>query len=513
MTTSVMGNSDFNARPHQCVRPSQTLCSQWPENPLVADSQPTESEESPNTSGSDNSPAATYRGEPTTPKLLEIARYFLFIGIVGFGGPLVHIAMMEDDLVGEESQEWADQSTFMEGLAICNVLPGPASTQLGIFMGWTYAGNIGALVAGVAFMLPTFIIVVFFAWLYFAYQAVPEVEAFFYGINPVVIGLIVGACYSMAQSAFAEGRPNAELEIRGEAWTVDYLLVGLLIGVTVVVAVFNPNPVLMFVLAGIIAVCVYRLAWVQANARRLSLWTAVGITGAAVYALRSRLFDALGPGVRSALEASPLWALGLALWSNPWVQLFAFMVYTGSFIYGGGLVLIPFIELYVVTEFGWLTGREFVDGIAIGQLSPGPVVMTTAFVGYKLLLDVSGGVVAIAVLGALVATIGAFGPSFLFIMALFPYVARIRENEIVKQALIGVNAAVVGAILGATVVLARESFVVPNPSVPIPVAGTAVDILPVALAAVTCWLFVRGTHAATLIVGGGAIGVGAFFLF
>lgn len=115
---------------------------------------------------SETTPDATtagYAGEATPSKLLEIARYYLFIGIVGFGGPMVHIAMMEADLVGEDSKEWTDQSIFMEGLAICNMLPGPASTQLGIFMGWIYAGTKGALVAGFFFMLPTFVLVVFFS--------------------------------------------------------------------------------------------------------------------------------------------------------------------------------------------------------------------------------------------------------------------------------------------------------------------------------------------------------------
>ncbi|WP_440764860.1 chromate efflux transporter [Natronorubrum sp. DTA7] len=439
----------------------------------------------------------TYQGEASPEKLVEIARYFLFIGIVGFGGPLVHIAMMEDDLVGEDGKGWTDDSIFMEGLAICNMLPGPASTQLGIFMGWIYAGKLGALVAGVFFMLPTFVIVVFFSWLYFAYQELPAVEAMFYGINPVVIGLIVGAAWSMAQSALAEGRTHAEFAVGTETWSIDYLLVGLLAAAVVVTAVLGSNPVLQFVLAGLVAVAIYRSSWVRENARRVTLWSVgIAILGA-LFVLRDRLLDLLGPAVRRTIEASPAWGLLLALWSNPWVQLFAFMVYTGSFIYGGGLVLIPFIELYVVREFGWVTGREFVDGIAIGQLSPGPVVMTTAFVGYKLMLDVSGGLLWVGVLGAFVATVGAFGPSFAFIMGFFPYFARVRENDIVQTALTGVNAAVVGAILGATVTLAIESFV---------------DLFTVLLAIVTVGLFVRGVHAAYLIVGGGAVGTAWYFL-
>lgn len=453
----------------------------------------------------------TYAGSPTPGKLVEIARYFLFIGIVGFGGPMVHIAMMEDDLVGDDSKEWTDQSIFMEGLAICNMLPGPASTQLGIFMGWIYAGTKGALVAGFFFMLPTFIIVVFFSWLYFAYQQVPAVEALFYGINPVVIGLIVGACFSMTRSALSEGRTDAEFTYRGETWNIDFLIIVLLIATTVVQAVLGPNPVLLFILAGLVGVLVYRNDWVRANLRRITPWAIIGALAGVMFILRDRFLELLGPAARSTIEASPIWGAAILLWSNPWVQLFAFMLYTGSFIYGGGLVLIPFIETYVVSEFGWMTGREFVDGIAIGQLSPGPVVMTTAFVGYKLMLDVSGGIIGVAILGALVAAIGAFGPSFAFIIGFFPYFAKVRENDIVQTALVAVNGAVIGAILGATVILAEESFIVDQPSIPLPVGETVFDLFAILLGVATYWLFVRGIHAAYLIAGGGLIGVAAFF--
>jgi Chromate transport protein ChrA len=148
-----------------------------------------------------------------------------------------------------------------------------------------------------------------------------------------------------------------------------------------------------------------------------------------------------------------------------------------------------------------MTAREFVDGVAIGQLSPGPVVMTTAFVGYKVILDATGGVVGIGVLGALVATIGAFGPSFIFIMGLFPYFARVRENDVIQTALQGVNAAVVGAILGASVTLARESFIIDG----------VLDPLSVVLASLTFYLFTRDIDAIYLIFAGGAIGMIAFY--
>nr|WP_246308144.1 chromate transporter [Halobaculum salinum] len=128
--------------------------------------------------------AEVYGGQSSPAKLVEIVRYFLFIGIVGFGGPLVHVAMTEDDLAGEDSRGWADEPVFVEGLAICNVLPGPASTQLGIFMGWIRAGNLGAITAGFFFMLPTFVLVAFFSWLYFAYRTLPAVVVAILGAPP-----------------------------------------------------------------------------------------------------------------------------------------------------------------------------------------------------------------------------------------------------------------------------------------------------------------------------------------
>ncbi len=444
--------------------------------------------------GSDGA-TTSYSGETTAERLVEIATYFIYIGIVGFGGPLVHIAMMEDDLAGEGG--WTDQQTFMEGLAICNTLPGPASTQLGIFMGWVRGGTLGALVAGGAFMLPTFIIVVVFSWLYFAYQAVPSVEAFFYGINPVVIGLIAGAAWSMGRAALTEGRTDVEFEIGSETWSIDYLLGALLIATIVVTVVANPNPVLSFIAAGLVTVFLYRSTWVRHNIRQVGVWSLVGVVATFLFLRRGRILEVLQPRVRNAAESTPIWGLLTVLWTNEGVKLFLFMLYTGSFIYGGGLVLVPFIEKYVVNEFAWMTGREFVDGVAIGQLSPGPVVMTTAFIGYKLLLDISGGSVGVAALGALVATVGAFGPSFVFILGFFPAFAQVRENDVIQTALMGVNAAVVGAILGATVTLARDSVV---------------DLLTIIIAGITFALFLRGVDAVYLIFGGGAVGIAAFYL-
>lgn len=414
------------------------------------------------TSGADTAGQAAreYKGSPSRSKLVEVARFFLKLGLVGFGGPLVHIALMEDELVGVDSREWTDQDTFMDGLAICNMLPGPASTQLGIFLGWVRAGNAGALVAGATFMAPTFAIVVVLSFIYFGYGQLPSVEAFFYGVNPVVIGLIGGAAYSMARSSLGNGDGHLSFTIGSDEWTIDYRLLALLLGALLVTFAVNPNPVVEFAIAGIIAVLLYESGWVRANAARVSLGAAVTAVLAGASLFRVRLRSAIGE--RITVLGAIAGVLG-ALWANAWVKLFLFMLYTGSFIFGGGLVLIPFVEKYVVGEFGWLTARQFVDGIAIGQLTPGPVVMTTAFVGYKLMLDTYG-TVGWAVVGAFVATFGAFAPSFLFIALMFPYVARVRDDAVIQAALDGINAAVVGAIVGATVSLAFGAIVDRSPS-------------------------------------------------
>ncbi|WP_224448687.1 chromate efflux transporter [Haloprofundus salilacus] len=447
--------------------------------------------------GGDTVPEADrYAGRPTRRRLMEIARFFLKIGLVGFGGPLVHIAMMEDELVGEGSREWLDETRFMEALAICNTLPGPASTQLGIFMGWVRGGLAGAFVAGVTFMAPTFLIVVAFSYVYFAYGQLPSVEAVFRGINPVVIGLIAGSAYSMTRSALRQGRADFSFSLGGEKWRVDYLLSVLLVGALVATVLVAPNPVLEFVVAGCITVLVYRTEWVRANLGRVATVGALATVAAVLYGFR----DALVGSLRQLPLPATLISAFAALWANTWVKLFLFMLYTGSFIYGGGLVLIPFIETYVVGEFGWLTAREFVDGIAIGQLTPGPVVMTTAFVGYALFLPEG---VGWAVVGAFVAMVGAFAPSFVFVVAFFPYVARVRENEVVKTALLGVNAAVVGAIIGATVSLSTEAILL---------GSTVGTVFAAGLAVAAFLLFVRGVDAAYLIIGGGVLGLG-FLLF
>lgn len=356
-------------------------------------------------------------------------------------------------------------------------------------------------------MTPTFLIVLALSYVYFAFGQLHSVQAFFYGVNPVVIGLIAGAAYSMGRSSLKEGRVDISFDIAGESWEIDFRLLTLLAGALAATVLINPNPVIEFAIAGVVAIALFRPDWVRSNWQRVSAGALIGGLLAALYALRSRIVDTLRDTVPVPAAVA---AIGAAIWGNLWVKLFLFMLYTGSFIFGGGLVLIPFIETYVVGTFGWLTGTEFVDGIAIGQLTPGPVVMTTAFVGYKLMLDTYGSV-GWAALGAFVAMLGAFAPSFLFITGAFPYVAKVRDNAVVQAALAGINAAVVGAIVGATVTLAVDAFAVVEGS-PTFLAVSGFDPARVLLAVVTFGLFTRDVDAIYLILGGGVLGAGVFFL-
>lgn len=313
-----------------------------------------------------------YKGHPSPAKLREIARFFLKIRVVEFGGPLVHIAMMEDELVGEKSREWADESTFMEGLAICNMLPGPASTQLGIFMGWVRGGTPGAVIAGSCFMLPAFAIIVALSYLYFAFGELPVIrEGLFYTINPVVIGLIVGAAYSMARNALGEAETDLSFEIGDDSWNVDLNLFLLLVAALIATVLFNPNPVLEFAVAGGVILVIYRRKWIASNLDRMSLVAIVGFLLTALYFARDRIAELASSQVKRTGMYAAVAGIAGTLWANTWVKLVLFMVYTGSFIYGGGVVLIPFIEKYVVREFGWMDTATFVDGIALDQLTPG----------------------------------------------------------------------------------------------------------------------------------------------
>jgi len=322
----------------------------------------------------------------------EIILYFLKIGLLGFGGPMAHIAMMDDELI--EKRKWATKEEYLDGLAVCNMLPGPASTQLGIYMGYMRGGVAGGILAGISFIFPSFIIISFLSYLYFNYGAIPQVNGILYGVNALVIALISTSLYKMGMKSINDAKS-----------------ILIFIASTIAVYFFKINMILVL-LAG-------------------------GILGVLFYYKRSNI-------KKSYMVAVPFFAVEFIL-----LKLFGFFVKVGSFIYGGGLVIIPFIEQEVVYKLGWMTQQEFLTGISFGQITPGPVVITSAFIGYKVY----------GFLGAFVAAFAIFLPSFVFILIAAPYLEKVKNIKWVKAFLKGINAAVIGTILSSILLLIPNALI------------------------------------------------------
>ncbi|SCZ03263.1 chromate efflux transporter [Alkaliphilus peptidifermentans] len=316
----------------------------------------------------------------------EIILYFLKIGLLGFGGPMAHIAMMDNELV--EKRKWATKEEFLDGLAVCNMLPGPASTQLGIYMGFIRGGIKGGILAGIAFILPAFLLITLLSYLYFNYGAIPQVKGILYGVNAVVIALIGSSLYKMSKKSIAD--------IKG------ILILG---SSTIAVYLLNVNLVIVLITGGILGVFIY-YKWQKAK--------------------------------KYYMMVIPLFLADTIV-----IKLFGFFLKVGSFIYGGGLVIIPFIEQEVVERLGWMTQQEFLTGISFGQITPGPVVITSAFIGYKVY----------GLLGAFIAAFAIFLPSFALILIAAPYLNRVKNITWIKAFLKGTNAAVIGSVLASILAL------------------------------------------------------------
>ncbi|MEO0457843.1 MAG: chromate efflux transporter [Cyanobacteria bacterium P01_A01_bin.114] len=389
--------------------------------------------------------------EPQALRLITLGKLFLKLGALGFGGPQAHIAMASDEAV--DRRGWLTPEAFSDGLAMCEMLPGPASTQMGIYIGYVRAGWLGALVAGLCFITPAFLIVVALAWVYFRFAQLPQLEALFFGLSPVMIAIILGFCWKLGRKSI-----------------VDWVGVAIAIA-TLALSVFSDlSTLLVFLIFGGVGLMVY--------GRRLGAGLGAGLLLAQAQTT---------PTVVEVLPKSSFW--GLERISEFLGPLLFFFLKVGAFIFGGGLVIIPLLEFEVVERLHWLTRSEFIDGIAIGQLSPGPVVITAAFVGYK----VAG------VVGALVSTIGIFTPSFLFIMLAAPVLLRLRENAWIQAFLKGVKPAVLGAIAAAAIPLSETAFFKEN---------TVLSVLAIAIGIAALIAIVRFRMTAwKLILAGAVIGL------
>lgn len=321
----------------------------------------------------------------------ELARVFLRISLLGFGGPNAHIALMLDEVV--ERRRWLGRERFLELVAVTNLLPGPNSSEVAIHVGHTQRGVRGGLVSGLAFVLPTFAMVVGLSALYFRYGKMPAVGTILTVLNPLIVAIIIAAAWKLGRASVKDVGTSA-LAIAG-----------------VVTALFASGAeVAAMVVGGIVG------------------WLLYGRATGGDAPLSGRRLDAL---VIWPLLVNPNPVeLGRLLWVTLW---------TGSVLFGGGYMLVALFEPIVVAQQGWLSSAQFMDGIALTQAVPGPIVMLAAFVGYA----VAG------VGGAAIATFGIYLPSFAAVFVAAPLLERLRTRTTVQAVLRGVNAVVCGAILGA----------------------------------------------------------------
>ena len=333
--------------------------------------------------------------------LAEIARYFFRLGALGFGGPIALAGYMQRDLV--ERRRWFTQDEYLQGLAVSQTLPGPLAAQLAMWLGYLRRGFWGATTAALAFILPPFVIVSIVAGLYVEFRGTTAIQALFYGIGPAVIALILRGAWKLTRVSIKDDR---------RLWAI-FAVVG---AVTFLV---RSEVALLFIVAGLVGVLLFAPpGWL----RRASTVPALLPLG---------LGTLLGT---AATEPSVL------------VQLAIFFFKAGAFTFGSGLAIVPFLQQGVVRDFGWLSEREFLDAVAMGMITPGPVVITAVFVGYL----VAG------LAGATVAGIGVFLPPFLMVVLFAPWIIRFRKHPAVIGFTRGATAAAAGAIVGAGAVIATQ---------------------------------------------------------
>ena len=333
------------------------------------------------------------------PSLREIVRYFLRLGLVGFGGPVALVGQMERELVTERG--WVSKEQMREAIAVCQSLPGPLAIQVGIYLSYLRGGFWGAWAGGWSFILPNFLIVAALGALYVYFGGLQPVTAIFYGVSPAVIALILHSCYRLAKLGMEDA--------------VQWSLAVVCFGVTVVA---HAEVAILFIGAGIIGILYYGSVGRRPSSKTMLM---------------------------AAAPLAPVAAIAPGATASTATKLLLFFLKAGALTFGSGLVIVPFLQQGVVQQYGWLGERDFLVAVAVGMISPGPVVITATFVGYL----VAG------FWGSLAATVGIFLPSFLLVLIAAPVLARQRANRNVQGFVKGAYAAAIGTILGACVLLGR----------------------------------------------------------
>ena len=334
--------------------------------------------------------------EPRPYSLWQLIAYMLRLGTLGFGGPVALVGYMYRDLV--EQRGWFSDADYKEGMTLSQLMPGPLAAQLAIYLGFVHYRLRGATLAGLAFVLPSFLIVLALGAAYVAYGGIGWMQAVFYGVGAAVIGIIAISAWKLT----------------GKTVGRDKLLWAIYLGSAATTIVTHSEVIWLFLGAGLI-----------------------------VWAVRTRP----RPGT-DKLHGLALFGLGGSPDWDRLLQIGTFFTYAGAFVFGSGLAIVPFLYGGVVKEYAWLTDREFVDAVAVAMITPGPVVITTGFIGYL----VSG------FWGAVVAAVATFLPCYLFTVIPAPYFKKHGKHPGIVAFVDGVTAAAVGAIAGAVVVLAQRSI-------------------------------------------------------
>ena len=377
-------------------------------------------------------------------KIGQLLGLFLKLGVTAFGGPAAHIAMMEDEVVTR--RRWMTRERFLDLIGATNLIPGPNSTEMAIHIGFVRAGIVGLVVAGISFILPAALITLGCAWVYDRFQTVPQAEALLYGIKPAVIAVILSAVWRLGKTA-AKG---------------PFLIV---IGFLVMLSVlFGVNEIIALLSGGIVGI----------------LWQ----LGSRLGKGKMLLGFAWLPSSNLALSVTAAPSSSVTLTS-----LGLFFLKIGCVLFGSGYVLIAFLQGGLVEQHQWLTQQQLLDAVAIGQFTPGPVLTTATFIGYVLA----------GPLGALVATLGIFGPSFLFVLATNPLIPRLRQSAVAGAFLDAVNASAIGLMAAVTVELARHTLL-DWESKQIDWGAGLIALVSAAL------LFRYKVNAAWLVLGGAAVG-------
>jgi chromate transporter len=339
--------------------------------------------------------------------LKDLVDYFFKLGYSGFGGPVALVGYMHRDLV--EERKWISEEEYKDGLALAQLAPGPLAAQLSIYLGYVHYRTIGATLAGLAFVLPSFVMVVVIGMAYKTFGGLPWMQAIFYGVGAAVVGIIAISSYKLSEKSISK--------FNGKALRQHWLLWLFFILTAALTIITQQEEVILFIVAGLFYMMVKAPPkWIKK------------------------------PSVTKAV-----FLFGIGFWNydtGTLGKLALFFTKAGAFVFGSGLAIVPFLHSGVVTEYKWLSEHEFIDAVAVAMITPGPVVITVGFIGYL----VAG------FPGATVAALATFLPCYLFTILPAPYFHKYGKHPSIKAFVDGITAAVVGALAGAVIVIAIRTI-------------------------------------------------------